>query len=146
MEYRPTRGLRAAGALGAVLMIALGVWQGILALSHEAVWAAAAGLALFAPGLRFLTRVPRISVRYDTNHLTVIGGLWSRRIPRSRVEAVSAEPHLACVTWRTRRGRRIVTPLTPLWGNLHGWMPRRTEDRARSFLRRVRKWARVDRD
>jgi hypothetical protein len=145
MGYRPARGLRIVGTLGAVLIIVTGVWQCTLALNREHAWTAAAGLALVALGFRFLTRVSRISIRCDMNDLTVIGGLWSRVIPRSRIEAVSAEPHLGCVTWRTRGGRRIVTPLTSLWGNIYGWMPRETETRARGFLQRVRKWAGVHR-
>jgi len=52
----------------------------------------------------------------DGDDLVVTGVMWSRRIPLGQIDRIRSG--YVAVSWRTQRGTRRWTPITPLWSKL----------------------------
>ncbi|HEY9369816.1 hypothetical protein [Streptomyces sp.] len=95
-------------------------------------WAAAVALAFLALAVRGW----RAGVRCEPGRLVVRGYLWTRRIERSRITAVTDFP---AVRWTARRGRPRWTPILVLVASpaeTAGVYRRKQENTAR-----LRRWA-----
>ncbi len=134
-------GWRVIAAVGLLLLLVIAT-AGMLVVSPAAWWVYIVSGMIAAFAVWALVRIWNVGVRYDADHLSVAGLLWSRQIPRRSITAVDREPANAWVTWRSRSGRTRMTPLTPVWGNNRGWLPEGGMKRRREFLRRVARWAR----
>ncbi len=144
MQYEQTRSWLVWNVCGACLILLCGGGFVVAAIATHETWMAVVAVVTIGVGLTLLVRLPRMSIRYDGSHLFVVGVLWSRTIPRAQIVHVDSEPHSAWVTWRTRHGRTVATPLTLLWGNRFGWLPESAAKRGRAYLRGVRRWAGVN--
>ncbi|MFG3345012.1 hypothetical protein ACGF1Z_08085 [Streptomyces sp. NPDC048018] len=128
MELRPTTPNRIAHtALGGAPAVGLAVWA-----AEGSAVAAAAALAALAVAVRGW----RVGVRCEHDRLVVRGFLWTRRLDRARIGAVTAFP---AVRWTSRRGGRRWTPVLAFLE-----APEETagaRDRKRENLARLRRWA-----
>ena len=141
MKFSLERKYKVLGAVGQIAVLVITVAAGVF-ISVTSWWA---GLILFGSAALVgwtLIRVPQISVRYDSNALTVVGVLWSRRIPRHSITAVDRDPDNPMVWWSAPGGKRRFTPLTPLWNLAYVPLSARSMEARRRYLTRVAAWIR----
>ncbi|MEV5974815.1 hypothetical protein [Streptomyces sp. NPDC051921] len=95
--------------------------------------AAAAALAFLVVAVRGW----RVGVRCERDRLVVRGFLWTRRVDRARIGAVTGFP---AVRWTSRRGGRRWTPVLALLDSA-GEETAGSYARKRENLARLRRWA-----
>ena len=135
------RWLRVQSTIGVVFLLICAAWVALVTASAFP-WVAGLAAGLLAVMLCVLVRIPRMGVRYDSETLTVVGAVWSRRILRDSIGYIDRDPGSPWVTWVATAGRTRLTPLTPLWGNRFGWHPPQAGETRRRYLKRVERWAR----
>jgi hypothetical protein len=109
-------------------------------------WAVgASGLIVVVAAARWVFRVGRASVEYDTAGVTVVGLLWTRRIDRRAIVMVTTELDSPTVHWQDERGRPRSTILMPvaIGGVRTGFLliSDRSLDERRRYLHRLKRWA-----
>jgi hypothetical protein len=135
------RWLKIQSTIATVVVLVLAFALAVLTAATQP-WLAALAAGVSMLTLWVLQRIPRVGVCYDAQSLTVVGAIWSHRIPRRSIRGVDREPASPWVTWVADNQRTRVTPLTPLRGNLYGWHPPKAAEMRRRYLKHLAHWAR----
>ena len=103
--------------------------------------ASAVGLLLFVGLPTFVAvRAVRAGVVLEPDRLVIRGWWWSRSIARDRVDEVTESSWLR---WRTRGGRRMLSPLAIFWNFGDGrFVPLASHNE--ESIAAIRKWIRRD--
>ncbi len=135
--FRPGLLWRAVNSAAGAAMVTAGV---VLGLAAETPAVSVLSLLMLVPGGLMTVRAWIAEVAFDADVLRVRGVLWSRAIPRDRIDQVDVDGFAPCVHWRTSRGHRGITPLTAL-ARGETVLPSSSFARGDRFLRRLSSWA-----
>lgn len=97
-------------------------------------------LVFLTCGIYMAWRVLIWCVRYDDHAIHVVGLLWSRRIPRSRVVAVAPDISQPAVIWRSPGGRLVSTPLNVVVMGNSPLLPLQARRRRIAFMAMLEMW------
>jgi hypothetical protein len=98
------------------------------------------GVYFLMTGVYLAWRILIWRVRVDDHKIHVVGILWSRRIPRSRVVGVAPNISQPAVIWRSKGGRLRTTPLNVVVMSDTPLVPRRARRRRVVFMSLLEMW------